>query len=78
MTTTRIATVTCDPCGRRELSLGEHCGGPLRWAQVTWEEPPEDGKHYRQYKEMDLCPDHLNEFLKWVAAEQEKQTFSAT
>jgi hypothetical protein len=79
VTTRTITAYTCDACGKQEHDAGEpsSCWNPVRWAQVEWSDPPEDGKKHNQWKRMDLCPDHLNLFLKWVAEEQEKRTLSA-
>jgi hypothetical protein len=73
VTTTQITTYTCNLCGRQEYQVGNEvgCSSPSRWAGVEWCEPPEEGKVYLQWKRMDLCPDHLNLFLKWVTSEQE-------
>lgn len=76
MTSKQTTTLTCDACGAQahDVTGEDSSWSPVRWAQVEWAEPPSgDGEKYRQWKKLDLCPDHLNEFLKWVAEEQAKR-----
>lgn len=74
MTHRTTTATTCDICGKMEVTSTAEmdCYDPLRWGEMRWWEPPEEGEKHRRYKSMDLCPDHLNSFLKWVQVEQEK------
>jgi hypothetical protein len=77
VTTTHSSAWTCDICGKMETTFDkeeDHFHDPMRWAEVQWTEPPAPGGDHRQYKRLDLCPDHLNSFLKWVTEEQAKRT----
>lgn len=77
MTTTHTSAWTCDICGKMETTFDreeDHFHDPLRWAEVRWTEPPPDGEKHREYKRLDLCPDHLNALLKWMTTEQEKRS----
>ena len=78
MTVTQTTVYTCNICGRQEVLLAgdRDCFGPARWPQVEWSEPPLEGEVHRQWKKLDLCPDHLNLLLKWVTEQQEKSRLS--
>lgn len=66
----------CDKtgCPNQTVSTSDRgftCSMPPRWAEVTWSEPPKEGKEHGTWEELILCPDHLNSLLKWLATQEE-------
>lgn len=75
MSTTYTSAWTCDICGKMTTSFDreeDHFHDPMRWAETRWWEPPLEGEKSPGYRKLDMCPDHLNSFLKWMTGEQER------
>jgi hypothetical protein len=74
MTVKRISVTTCDACGSQETSVSDEHGSSgvssYRWGLLEWDEPPADGEKTRQYKELTVCPPHLDMLLKMIADER--------
>lgn len=78
MSIRRMTTITCDGCGEQVTLTGDDQYGsehsPHYWASLEWDEPPKDGEKYRQYKNLNLCPEHLEKILGFVSVlRMEKQ-----
>lgn len=76
MSVVRFATTICDACGKSETSVNteqhsfDHTA--YRWGLLEWDEPPKDGETHRQYKDLSLCPEHLEMMLEMIASVKAK------